>query len=688
MSQTTAPVASRVAATEPSEGPTRQEADVYSVVGVIALVLVTGAISTTGRRVLGVPVGWPRSLVVGLLMGVATALALPWLQIQIGLLNPREAGSDLVVLSVIYALVMAWSFLIGIALLVVLELIIPTGSVGTPVGWIRGLREQNRRTRRYLDVLGIAARHGLGGFLRRSRDTEVSVAERHGSFTARALRSALNDGGVTFIKIGQMLSSRPDIVGPTFARELSSLQTDSTPLPWSELEPVVRAALPRPVEEVFVSVDADPLAVASVAQVHAARLLSGEEVVLKIQKPRARTQVTADLDIASRLAQRLETSTAWARTLGLVAIVEGFAASLRDELDYLIEADNMLAVTATRGERTGLRVPRVPTVLASSTVLVLERLDGVPLGAAGNELAALPDSTRHDLANLLLSTVLDQVLVGGVFHSDLHPGNVLLGPDGELQLLDFGSVGRLDNGSRAAITTLLLAVDRSSAMIATDALMDLLEPPEESVDQRRLEREVGELLLRYRTSTNSSSGLFTALFGLFTRYEFKVPPQVAAGLRTLATVEGTLRLIEPSLDLIPRARDQGQAIFRESQSLSSVREAIDNELISLIPLVRRLPRRLNKITEDLELGRITLNLRVLGDRRDRSFLVSVTQQIVVAILAAAATLAAVILLVAPGSPLLAPTIGLYPIMGFCLLFIGFVLALRALVLSFRREWSV
>jgi len=411
-------------------------------------------------------------------------------------------------------------------------------------------------------------------------------------------------------------------------------------------------------------------------------------VVLKIQKPRARAQVAADLDIATRLAQRLENSTAWAASLGLVSVVDGFAASLRDELDYRIEADNMLAVTASRGDHVGLRVPTVHTELSSSTVLVLERLDGVPLGAAGPQLAALSDDKRHELADLLLSSVLDQVLVGGVFHSDLHPGNVLLSPSGELQLLDFGSVGRLDNASRAALTTLLLAVDRSSAMIATDALMDLLEPPEQPVDQRRLEREVGELLLRYRTGSRNSSGLFSSLFGLFTQYRFGVPPQVAAGLRTLATLEGTLRVLEPSLELLPRAREQGQAIFRESQTLSSFREAIDNELLSLVPLVRRLPRRINKITEDLELGRTTLNLRVLADPRDRSFLLGVTQQIVVAILAAAATLAAVLLLVAPGSPMLAPTIGLYPIMGFCLLFIGFVLALRALVLSFRREWSL
>ena len=660
----------------------------FSVVAVLAFLVITVAVATAGRRVLGVPVGWPRSVIVGLAMGVATAAALPWLQAKIGILNPREAGSDLVVLSIIYLLVMAWSFLLGIALLVLLELVIPTGSVGTPVGWVRGLREQNRRTRRYVEVLGIAARHGLGGFLRRSRDAEQAMADRRGSFTARALRSALNDGGVTFIKIGQMLSSRPDIVGPTFARELSSLQTDSRPLPWSELEPAVRAALPRPMEEVFAAIDPEPLAVASVAQVHAARLVTGEEVVLKIQKPKARAQVTADLDIATRLAQRLESSTAWASSLGLVSIVGGFAASLRDELDYGIEADNMLAVTASLGEHEGLRVPMVHTDLSSGTVLVLERLDGVPLVSAATELAALSDDERHALADLLLSTVLDQVLVGGVFHSDLHAGNVLLSPSGELQLLDFGSVGRLDNASRSAITTLLLAVERSSAMIATDALMDLLEPPEQPVDHRRLEREVGELLLRYRTGTNSSSGLFTALFSLFTHYRFGVPPQVAAGLRTLATLEGTLRVIEPSLELIPRAREQGQTIFRESQSLGSLREAIDEELLSLIPLVRRLPRRINKITEDLELGRTTLNLRLLADPRDRSFLLAVTQQIVVAILAAAATLAAVLLLVAPGSPLLAPTIGLYPIMGFCLLFIGFVLALRALVLSFRRDWSI
>lgn len=253
-------------------------------------------------------------------------------------------------------------------------------------------------------------------------------------------------------------------------------------------------------------------------------------------------------------------------------------------------------------------------------------------------------------------------------------------------MLDFGSVGRLDDQARDAVTTLLLAIDRGSGLSATDALIDLMAPPAAPVDERRLERDVGQLLIRFRGGTRNTAGMFAALFGLVTQYGFGVPTQVASLFRTLAALEGTLRLIDSEFDLVQAARRQGKSLF--NPSVATLRDQLSAELVSLLPTLRRLPRRLNKISADVEHGKTALNLRLLGDPDDRSFLLNLTQQMIIAVLASAATISAILLLTATGGPQLSPAIGLYTIMGYCLLFVGCVLALRALILVFRRSWSL
>jgi ubiquinone biosynthesis protein len=258
---------------------------------------------------------------------------------------------------------------------------------------------------------------------------------------------------------------------------------------------------------------------------------------------------------------------------------------------------------------------------------------------------------------------------------------------GFLGLLDFGSVGRLDDGSREAMAMLLLAIQRDSSLTAADALLDLLDAPVHELDERALEREIGQLMTRFSAGTTRHPELFGQLFRLVSRHGFAVPPQVAAGFRTVAELESTLRRLDPGLDLVVSTRRQAGDLLAERLSPDSVRSQLESELLKLVPLLRRLPRRINKLSESLEQGRLSMNVRVLADSRDRNFLLGLTDQIIVAMLAAAATIAAILLIIAPSSPMLAPNIGLYPIIGYCLLFVGSVLALRALVLIFRRSWS-
>jgi ubiquinone biosynthesis protein len=237
----------------------------------LSLLVTAAVVAFFARRILGAPIGWPRSILVGIVLVSVLGNVLSRLSRTIGLTDEAGEVDQPVLAGVIFALILAWAFLLSIAALVVLELIIPTGSIPSPRQLGRGLRMRWRRTKRYVQVLAIATRHGLGGFLRRSR---TAPADLRGASLPHALRQALNDAGVTFIKAGQMLATRPDLLPPSYVRELSTLQTFSEPGPWSELEPVLATTLPRPPAEVFAEIDDQPLASASVGQVHAAVLQS------------------------------------------------------------------------------------------------------------------------------------------------------------------------------------------------------------------------------------------------------------------------------------------------------------------------------------------------------------------------------------------------------------------------------
>ncbi len=656
------------------------------VAGFISLVGTAAAVAFVTRRVLGVPVGWIRSVVVGMIMITAATSALPSLGARFGVTEDMASVSSPLAAAAGLILVCFWAFFLGSATLVVLELIVPTGSLPTPLQLIRGGRERARRTRRYLRILFILTRHGLGRFLRvQPRRTSDAVTSR--ATLARALTDALDDAGVTFVKVGQMLSARPDLVGPEFVRELSTLQSATTPVAWSELESMLSATLGgKSVSEVFVEIEPEPLAAASLGQVHAGILRTGERVVIKVRRPGATAQVQADLDILRRLAIRLERATSWARRLGVADLADGFAASLQEELDYRVEAANTRAVSAARPADSSVRVPRVFAEWSGEAVLVQDRLDGSPVGVAAATLESLSTEDRAAMAGELLRVALHQLLVAGTFHADLHPGNVLVAADGRLAMIDFGSVGRLDAGSREALALLLSAIDHDRPAAAADALSELLMSSDPQPNGRALQRDVGQLIVRFRGGGDTSA-MINGLFGIVTRHGFRVPGQVAAAFRTLANLEGTLRIIDPGLDLVDAARLQAGALSGATTTVETIRARLEDELVDLLPILRRLPRRIDAITHDLEHGQLSVNARLLADGGDRTFVLGLGHQLIIAVLSSAATIGAIVLLVAPGGPVLSPdtAIRLYPVLGWGLLFIGCVLALRALVMVFRRS---
>jgi ubiquinone biosynthesis protein len=499
----------------------------------------------------------------------------------------------------------------------------------------------------------------------------------------RSLRGALDEGGLTFIKFGQILSTRRDLLPAEVIEELSALQHQAASVPWPRIEEVLTAEY-GDLDRVFARFDREPLAAASVAQVHSARLVSGEEVVVKVRRPGVTTQVARDLDIIRRLARTLEQRTAWARALGTVALVEGFAAALREELDFRIEARNLAAVAGTEVE--GVAVPRAFAAYSCERVLVMERFDGEPLRNALPRLAER-GIARRELAERLLDYVLRQVMVDGVFHADPHPGNILLLADGRLGMLDFGSVGRLDSALRAAMQRLLLAVDSGDALYLCDAVLEVMTAPED-VDEDALERDLGRFTARYlRAGSGFDVAMITDLFRIVTSHGLAVPPEVAAVFRALGTLEGTLTELARDFDLVAEARRLAGGYALERVTPEALKKEAAGELVALLPMLRRLPRRVDRVVGALEAGKLSVNVRLFADRRDREVVTGLVHQVLITVLAATSGLMGVLMMGREHGPMVGTRVSLYQFLGYSFLAVASVLALRVLVVVFRRPGS-
>ncbi|WP_423058725.1 ABC1 kinase family protein [Brevibacterium linens] len=655
-----------------------------SLAALVFLFLQSWFAATVVRRVVGVPTGWPRTLAVGLVMSAVVAVTVQYLY-RAGTgqnVDGLDVSPGVAVLFMVLAL--GWIFALGVGALVMLEAAFPTGSLPSPQSLFFGWKSRRRRGRRYAQVVSIAVRHGLGSQLRGFGGDSPGRDVK----TARALKESLAEAGVTFVKLGQMLSTRRDILPPVFVRELETLQTQVTPEPWSVIEPAIAERLGRPIGEVFARIGSTPLAAASVAQVHEATLLDGTEVIVKVQRPKALNQVTQDLDIILRLAGWLNKTTTWGRDLGVQSLAAGFANTLEEELDYRIELDNMASIenSLKRSGKFDVTVPHGYPGLSGERLLVMDRLPGQPVSRAGALLTELSDAERSRLATTLLGATLEQIIGDGIFHADLHAGNIFITPEGKLGLLDFGAVGRLDPGTQTSLGLMLYSIDQNDSAGATDALIELLGRPD-GLDDREVERAVGELLLRYGGGTRAAQGqkLFDDLFNLVLAHRFSVPAPISAAFRAMASVEGALLTIDPHFDVVAVSRQEGNRLVRSKLKGTKITDELQRRALQLMPMIDRMPRRINKITEDLEQGRFSMNMRVLENPSDRSFLTSLFQQLIVAVLAGAAVVGAIMLITSDEGPLLTKDIHLYSFFGFVLLFGGFVLSMRSLMLVFKRD---
>jgi ubiquinone biosynthesis protein len=462
-----------------------------------------------------------------------------------------------------------------------------------------------RRARRALEVARVARRSGLLQVLREIGVVGERPATREG---ATKFRSALEELGTTYIKLGQLLSSRPDLLPDPYIEELGKLVDSVPPVPFAELEQIVREDLG---EAVFASIDAEPLATASIAQIHPALLASGREVVVKIRRPQVLEQVEVDLEVLRSTARLLEGHSETAQLLRIETLADELEAHLRAELDFVEEASNAELMRANLAYASeDLIVPEVIRPYVSERVLVLERVRGRKLDK-GHGLS--PERAR-ELARIFFSAYVRQVTVSGVYHADPHRGNVLLTEDGRLALLDFGLLGRLDEDTRRELSLLLLALAQNRADDVADLLVGLSLTTLKS-DEVAFLHEVRRRLPQFHWRPLSGIRAGEALADLqriAVRNGIALPTSFALVGKTLAQADSIARSLDSTLDPVELIESDSMEMMAEQ-----VAHALEpNRLISQVytqgePLLH-LPRRTARLLERVERGQLKVGIEPTG----------------------------------------------------------------------------
>lgn len=477
-----------------------------------------------------------------------------------------------------------------------------------------------RRQRRFRHVLKIAMSNGFTRALQyaRHRENEEELA--------RAFRDTLEQAGGIFVKFGQVLSTRTELFPRAFIRELSELQQHVTPLSKEQVHELLQEALPGEIEDVFAMFDYEPLAAASIGQVHKAVLQEGQqEVIVKLLRPDVKDIMDDDLGILLDFAEWISERSTWAETIGFQELAKGFAEGLREEIDFSIEVRNTLQIAQTVNESVyPVKVPMVYTRFSNDRMIVQEFIEGCTVADA-DHLIIQHDLDRYKLAQSILFSFFEQMVGPGIFHADPHPGNIFIdAKTGEATLLDFGAVGRLPNEQQEAFQLFLLGLHQQDEGVIFDAMSKMITDSTH-IDRVTMEQEIGQLLLKVSYIDRiPTQELILTLFAIVRNFGLHFYPSVAQALRSVVTLDGTLRLIHPSFDTFREAKefseDYMHAMWKKPfQDPKHVWTTIEEELALAIPALRKLPRRIDQLVKRVESGKVILHHDIFSDKANSHF---------------------------------------------------------------------
>ena len=488
--------------------------------------------------------------------------------------------------------------------------------------------------------------------------------------------------GPTFIKIGQALSTRPDMVPPAYIAALERMQDDVAPLPFDAIRGVIESELETKLSRLFDSVDETPIGTASLAQVHRGTLRDGRRVAIKVQRPGIETQIRDDLEALASLAGKVDRHTDMGRRMRFSDWVHEFRKTLLAELDYRVEAENLTRFGQHFEAYPDVFVPTPLWDYTRARLLVMELVDGVK----ATDICGIR-RTEQELGQLgasLMRAYLDQLFVHGELHADPHPGNLLVTGDGRIALLDLGMVAHIPPRRREQLLKLLFAaVDGRGEEVANEAVA--MGTRLEDFDGERYEREVGQMVARYAARSGgraqSEGRLVLDITLLGAACGLRTPPELSLLGKTLLNLEAVSKALDPDMDVKSVVEGHLENVMRQRLKKSFSPAALASEAMELQALVRESPRKVSDILTLLSENRLAVRISGLEDSYLVENLQKIANRISTGIIVAALILASAMLMRSEGGPRL---LG-YPAVALVLFSIAVILGLAIVVSAMLRD---
>ncbi|MBW2027577.1 MAG: AarF/ABC1/UbiB kinase family protein [Deltaproteobacteria bacterium] len=480
-----------------------------------------------------------------------------------------------------------------------------------------------RHVQRYRQILAVLFRYGFGDLvdtLKIEQYIEVGLQmisrkrrEKIESLTrAERVRMALEELGPTFVKMGQFLSTRPDLLPVEFIKELEKLQDHVPPVEFPEVEKIIETELGAPLRDTFMGFSETPLASASIGQVHRATLMDGDEVIVKVQRPHVRKTIEVDLEIMLHIATLTERHLKAAEVHRPTRLVEEFARTIEKELDYTFEAAHVERFAMQfMGDRT-IYVPKIYRETTTRCVLTMEYVRGVK--ASDIEKLQQEGLDTREIARRGFDLILKQIFVHGFFHADPHPGNIFVLPNNVICYLDFGMMGRISRKSRENFADLVMSIVRRDEVKATDAFLRLTTRTDEP-DRDRLERDVADFIDRHFYRPLKDLDLMKILHQLMeiaSRYKLIIPPDLFLMIKALGNAEGLGRKLDPNFDATSQAAPVIKSVQMQRLHPRRIGTDLVDSGIDFLHLLMEIPGEVRDILRQARLGRVKLEFEHRG----------------------------------------------------------------------------
>jgi ubiquinone biosynthesis protein len=469
---------------------------------------------------------------------------------------------------------------------------------------------------RYKDLALLLTRYGMKDFrLKTTGPTEAIVEtsdrplEPDVKARADAFVASLKDMGPSYVKFGQILSTRADIVPPEYIAALESLQDQIEPFPYDQVEAIVEVELGARISKAFESFDREPIAAASLGQVHRARTRNGRDVVVKIQRPNIREVIEEDLKVFAEIADFLEEHTDIGKRMDLRRAAEQAAQTILRELNYRIEARNIETFRRNLAEFTDIYIPPVIFDYTTERILTTEFVQGSKISKISP--LALVEHDYSRLAEVMTHAYLKQICVDGFWHSDPHPGNVFVS-DGKLVLLDFGMTNRISGEMQDQIIKLLLAVSENRGKEAAEICLELGTRGEKFSREPYLQ-DVGAVVTMFHDAdlrTTNTGQLLFALLDVAKNNDVRLPGELAALSRTLLYLDGITRKLDPDFDPNQAVRNYAERMIGEKIRQKFHPRALYTPMLDANDLLAELPKRSREILDQIVTGKISFSMKL------------------------------------------------------------------------------